>query len=85
MMLADIHAFPHTGTTYKAKGKDYQRTRGMGKHAKSKESDILQCHHQIPQEIARGHALNHPRRTSITPNPLQGIHILALLIGVHDP
>ena len=57
----------------------------MGEHAESEHVDMLQCDHQVPEEVSGCHALNHSSRSSVAPNPFLPAHILALLIYEHNP
>ena len=73
------------GSAYEAKRVNSQSTDGMRKQAESKDVQMQECHHEIPDEIAAGHCLDHARGTGVAPDPLLEIHILALVVNEDNP
>ena len=71
--------------TYESKREDEESTERMGKHSKTKESDILECNDQVPEEVTSCHSLYHACCTSISPDALLPVHPLSVLIKEHHP
>lgn len=71
--------------THKAKRKDAESAHRMRPHPRPKNPQMPRRHHQIPQEVPRRQALNHPTTPRIAIHALHRPHSLALLIHRHDP
>lgn len=59
----------------------------MGPNARAKDPDISGADNNVPDKVASGKCLDHPRGTCISVDALDCtvLHVITFLIGPHDP
>lgn len=58
---------------------------GVGQHTETKNIHVGGGNAKVPEEIAASEGLDHGGAPRVAPEALLLVHLLALLIGVHDP
>jgi len=77
-------AMESCGRTYEAKGEDEERADSMRKHAQTKNWEMLECDHQVPEKVSHCKALDQAGCSSVTPHLLFPTHVLPLIVREHD-
>ena len=57
----------------------------MEQHTNTKDTDMLHCDHQIPQEVPASKSLHQPRSSSVAMHPFHLAHLVPLVIIQHNP
>ncbi len=71
--------------TYETERVDEKSADGVGQHTQAKDVHISGGDEEVPEEIAGGESLDHGRPARVSPKTLLPVHLLPLLIDVHDP